>query len=275
MSRKYNSTTNVKYNIYNPKILKLKSTSQRIITKNIPKEENYKNNNNIKAQKNNGGVFSLENNLMNYNQNENSSNLKQNIISDDSSLDNISNIISQKKNNLPKTKMLFEDNESSLNDKKILTNSLQTKNKSNDKILQIFSNINNLSNKNKNIEVYDSHTKSFQLKMKKMKEMNNTILKENYNIKNNKTLNSSKKGGNDLDIDLLNNNHNIKSIINCKQKIIYMKNKNKLLNKGNIFFNDIHYNNGSFNFILNNSDNEKKLEEEDKTIPFLCCFSKS
>ena len=273
MSRKYNSTTNVKYNIYNPQILRLKSTSQRIITKNIPKEQNYKNNNNIKDQKNNE-VFALENNLINYNQKEQSSILKQNIINEDSSLDNISNIISQKKNNLPNTKMLFEDNESSLNEKKIFTNSLQTKNKSNNKNLKSFSNINNLSNKNKNIEVYDSHTKSFQIKMQKMKEMNNAILKEKYNIKNNKTLNSSKKGGKDLDIDLLNNNHNSKSIINCKRKI-YMKNKNKLLHKGNIFFNDIHYNNGSFNFILNNSDNEKKLEEEDKTIPFLCCFSKS
>ena len=174
--------------------------------------------------------------------------------------------------------MLFEDNESLLNEKQIITNSNQTKNKYNFKTLNSFSNTN--FSKNNNIEVCDSHTKSFQLKMKKMKEMNKAILKENYNIKN-KTFNDSKNGGKDSNNDLLNNYISSKSIINCKQKIIYMKNKNKLLNKGNIYFNDTqnNYNNsiGSFNSNLNNfvkEHNEKKLKE-DKTIPFLCCFSKS
>ena len=271
MSRKYNSTTNAKC-IYNPKILNLKSTSQRINTDNIPNEHNYKNNNNIQDQKSNGDI-SLDNNLMNYSKNEKSSNIKQNSINDDTSLDNISNIISQKQNNLPNTQMLFEDNESILNEKQIITNSNQTKNKYNFKTLNSFSNTN--FSKNNNIEVCDSHTKSFQLKMKKMKEMNKAILKENYNIKN-KTFNDSKNGGKDSNNDLLNNYISSKSIINCKQKIIYMKNKNKLLNKGNIILNDTQYNNnGSFNINIYNSDNDKKNEEEDKTIPFLCCFSKS
>ena len=265
MSRKYNSTTNAKC-IYNPKILNLKSTSQRININDIPYEHNLKNNN-IQDQKSNGNI-SLDNNLMNYSKNDKSSNLKPNSINDDTSLDNISNIISQKQNNLPNTQILFDDNES-----QIIANSNQTKNKNNFKTLKSFSN-NNFSNNNKNIEVCDSHTKSFQLKMKKMKEMNKAILKENYNIKN-KTFNDSKNGGKDSNNDLLNDYINSKSIINCKQKIIYMKNKNKLLNKGNIIVNDTQYNNGSFNFNSYNSDNDKKMEEEDKTIPFLCCFSKS
>lgn len=263
MSRKYNSTTNAKC-IYNPKILNLKSTSQRINTDNIPNEHNYKNNNNIQDQKSNGDI-SLDNNLMNYSKNEKSSNIKQNSINDDTSLDNISNIISQKQNNLPNTQMLFEDNESLLNEKQIITNSNQTKNKYNFKTLNSFSNTN--FSKNNNIEVCDSHTKSFQLKMKKMKEMNRTILKDNY-IKKNKQLNDSNKSENTFNSNDINN---LKYINKCKQKIIHMKNKNKLLGKMNGF--------NSFNSHLDdkykNNLNKKDGIKVSKVNSFLCCIGNS
>ena len=76
---------------------------------------------------------------------------------------------------------------------------------------------------------------------------------------------------------MLNSFNTSKSIINFKQKIIYMKDKNKLLNKGNIYFNDTQNNDSNGSFNINNffNENSNKKIEEDKTIPFLCCFSKS
>ena len=268
--RKYNSTTNSKF-INNPKIYNLKSTSQRINMNNLSKEQISKNSND-NDQKSNWD-FILENNSS---QNDKSSKNNQNQLKDDISLDNISNIILQKQNKLPDTHMLFEDNESSLNEKQNNTNSFQNKNKNNFKNLKSFCNINTFSNNN--IEACDSHTKSFQLKMKKMKEMNKSLLKDNSISKNNKTYNGSNKGKGQ-NINMLDSYNTSKSIINFKQKIIYMKDKNKLLNKGNKYFNDIHNNsnnsNGNFNFNnFLNERNDKKIEE-DKTIPFLCCFSKS
>ena len=255
MDRKNNST-NIPKNINNHIIYNLKSTSQRISLNNM-NEQNK--NNNDQDQKSISELF--QNQLINSSQNDKSSKFNKNITSDDISLDNISNILSQKQNKIPNTHMFFEDNESSFGDRQNLKN-INHKN---------LNNINSFSNTN--IEVCDSHTKSFHLKMKKMKEMNKTIMKENYITKNNKTFNATSKNGKNINSDL--------PIINFKQKIIYMKNKNKLLNKGNIYFNDTqnNYNNsiGSLNSNLNNfvkEHNEKKLKE-DKTIPFLCCFSKS
>ena len=271
MDRKYNSTTNPKF-INNPIIYNLKSTSQRININKFSKEQISKNSKD-NDQKSNGD-FILENKSS---QNDKSSKNNQNQLNDNISLDNISNIILQKQNKLPDTHMLFEDNESSLNEKQNYTNPFQTKNKNkiNFKNLKSFSNINTFSNNN--IEVCDSHIKSFQLKMKKMKEMNKSILKENCDLKNNKTYNASDNRKETNINNLLNNYNTSKSIINFKQKIIYMNDKNKLLNKGNIYFNDTQNNNsnGSFNFNdFFNVHNDKKIEE-DKTIPFLCCFSKS
>lgn len=260
-----NNTINNPIYLNRDKIYNLKSTSQRINMNNFSKDQICKNNND-NDQKSNGD-FILDNNSS---QNDKSSKNNHNLINDDLSLDNISNLISQKQNKLPDTHMLFEDNESSLNEKRNYTNPFQTKNKNNYKNLKSFSNINIFSNNN--MEVYDSHTISFQLKMKKMKEMNKAILKENYIIKNNnKTYNASNKGKvQNNNNNLLNRFNTTKSIINFKQKIIYMKDKNKLLNKQN------NNSTGSFNF--NNFFNEhsdKKIEEDNKTIPFLCCFSKS
>jgi hypothetical protein len=273
MDRKYNSTTNPKY-INNPIIYNLKSTSQRINTNKFSKVHNNKNSNE-NDQKSNGD-FILENNSS---QNDKSSKNNQNQLNDDTSLDNISNIISHKHNKLPDTHMLFEENDSSLNEKQNNTNPFQTKtkNKNNFKNLKSFSNINTFSNNN--IEVCDSHIKSFQLQMKKMKEMNKSLLKENCSVKNSKTFNANNASNKDKveNNNMLNSFNTSKSIINFKQKIIYMKDKNKLLNKGNIYFNDTQNNdsNGSFNFNNFFNENSNKKIEEDKTIPFLCCFSKS
>ena len=260
MEKKYNSTTNPKY-INNHIIYNLKSTSQRInnINNNL-KKNNYKNYNEQEQK----SINDLqENYLANSSQNDKTSKLNKNMTDDDLSLDNISNIISQKQSKLPDTKMLFADKESSLFTKQNLTN----------KLSKNLNKINSFSYNN--IKECDSHIKSFHLKMKKMKEMNNTIMKDDYVNKNNKTFNGSSKSDKNFFNDLPNDFNNSKSIINFKQKIIYMKNKNKLLNKGNIYFNDTQNNNisnGSYKFV--NEQNNKKLEE-DKTIPFLCCFSKS
>ena len=252
MDRKNNST-NIPKNINNHIIYNLKSTSQRISLNNM-NEQNK--NNNDQDQKSISELF--QNQLINSSQNDKSSKFNKNITSDDISLDNISNILSQKQNKIPNTHMFFEDNESSFGDRQNLKN-INHKN---------LNNINSFSNTN--IEVCDSHTKSFHLKMKKMKEMNKTIMKENYITKNNKTFNATSKNGKNINSDL--------PIINFKQKIIYMKNKNELLNNGNIHFDDTQNNNssGSFNInnIINENNNNKKMEEN-KTIPFLCCFSKS
>ena len=267
MEKKYNSTTNPKY-INNHIIYNLKSTSQRInnINNNNLKKNNDKNYNEQEQK----SINDLqENYLANSSQNDKTSKLNKNMTDDDLSLDNISNIISQKQSKLPDTKMLFADKESSLFTKQNLTN----------KLSKNLNKINSFSYNN--IKECDSHIKSFHLKMKKMKEMNNTIMKDDYVNKNNKTFNGSSKSDKNFFFFLPNDFNNSKSIINFKQKIIYMKNKNKLLNKGNIYFNDTqnNYNNsiGSLNSNLNNfvkEHNEKKLKE-DKTIPFLCCFSKS
>ena len=258
MDDKYNSSTNPK-SINNYIIYNLKSTSQRI---SMVKEQNIKNN----YDKDKKSIDDVHKNLTNSSQNYKSSTLNNSLTNDELSLDNISNMISQKKNKLPDTHMLFEDYESSKGDKKYFTNTYQKK----------MNKFNSFSNNN--IEVWDSHTKTFHLKMKKMKEMNKTIIKENYTTKNNKTFNASSKYGKDINNDLPNSFNNSKSIINFKQKIIYMKNKNKLLNNGNIHFDDTQNNNsnGSFNInnIINENNNNKKMEEN-KTIPFLCCFSKS
>ena len=129
MDQKYNSATNQKY-INNPKIYNLKSTSQRININKFFKDHNSKNNNDNNNQKSNGD-FRLENNNS---QNDKSSKNNQNQLNDDTSLDNISNIISHKYNKLPDMHILFEDDESSLNGKQNYTNPFQTKTKNKDTV---------------------------------------------------------------------------------------------------------------------------------------------
>lgn len=265
MEKKYNSTTNQKY-INNPIIYNLKSTSQRINMNNFGKEINYKNNNDINAKS--IGDFMPKNNLIDLSQNDNISSNQQNLINDEFSLDNISNIIDNDKKKISYIQMTFEDNKSSPID-----NSQHI----NNNLIQQLTDISDTKNKtfSKNsTKIYDSYTKSFQLKLKKMKEMNNTIIKENTIKKNNKTMNNSKKSENIYKFININNS---KSIINCKQKIISMKNKNKLIEnmngKGldnfNIHLNDVHNNNRYNNNLKKNNENKSN-----KVNSFLCCYGK-
>ena len=253
MEKKNNSAINQKY-INNNLILNLKSSSQRINNYNYGREQKLKNNNDRDSNIILGNIS--QNHLTNLSLNDKSSksNIKNNHKSDDFSLDNISNIIGKDKN-LPNTQMISEDNNSSLIDK----NTCQ--NKSNFmKVLTNLSDTKILSNND--TKEYDSHTKSFQMKMKKMREMNKTIIKENYNVKN-RGMNDSNKSQN------IKYNHldNSKSIINCKQKINSMKNKNKLiwkigdLKEFNIHLNDIH----------NNKISENKANSNNN---FFCCYGK-
>jgi hypothetical protein len=172
MEKKNNSAINQKY-INNNLILNLKSSSQRINNYNYGRQQKLKNN----IDRDSNIILSniSQNHLTNFSLNEKSStsNINTNHKSDDFSLDNISNIIGKDKN-LPHTQMILEDNNSSLIDKN--TN----QNKSNFmKVLTNLSDTKILSNND--TKEYDSHTKSFQMKMKKMREMNKTIIKENYN----------------------------------------------------------------------------------------------
>ena len=270
MDRKYNSTTNPKY-LNNHVILNLKSTSQRISMNNYSKPPSIKNSVDYQTSKNKL-ENSLGNSLINNYQDKVSNINKNNINDDDISLDNISNIISNKQNKLPNTQMIFEVKESPIFNN--MTNPIQNRGKYTLKNYNSFS-ITNTSVKtfcNKNtMDICDSHTKSFQLKLKKMKEMNRTLIKDNYLIKSNNTFNFSNKSS-------INENSMSKSIINCKQKIINMKNRNILLNK-NYYLNEISKSNitGSNNINFTNSVNESnnKKTKQNETIPFLCCFSKS
>jgi len=270
MDKKYNSITNPKY-LNNHAILNLKSTSQRISMNNFSKPLSIKNSVNYHSK--NKGEKSFGNNLINKNNQDKASNIDKNVTNDDLSLDNISNIISNKKSKLPNTQMIFQEKESSIFNN--MTNPIQNRGKYNLKNYNSFS-ITNTSVKtfcNKNtMDICDSHTKSFQLKLKKMKEMNRTLIKENYLMKSN-TFNFSNKSS-------INENSMSKSIINCKQKIINMKNRNILLNK-NYYLNEISKSKsnitGSNNINFTNSVNESndKKTEQNEAIPFLCCFSKS
>ena len=243
MDKKYNSTTNPKY-LNNHRILNLKSTSQRTNMNNYSNASNKKNDIKYQCQKGISGNL-LQNNLIYKNHNNKTFNANKRKISDDISIDNISNIISYKKNKLPNIQMNFEKKQS-LNDN------------------------NNICNNNTTNILCDSHTKSFQLKLKKMQEMNRTILKENFIMMNN-TFDPWKNSW-------FNRDKISKSIINCKQKIISMKIKNQLLtknfyseNKGN---NNI---NGKINNKLVNSvngDNDNKVKKN-VAIPLLCCTYKS
>ena len=241
MDKKYNSTTNPKY-LNNHRILNLKSTSQRTNMNNYSNASNKKNDIKYQCQKGISGNL-LQNNLIYKNHNNKTFNANKRKISDDISIDNISNIISYKKNKLPNIQMNFEKKQS-LND----NNSIHKINPKNYKSFSINTSNNNICNNNTTNILCDSHTKSFQLKLKKMQEMNRTILKENF------------------------------IMINCKQKIISMKIKNQLLtknfyseNKGN---NNI---NGKINNKLVNSvngDNDNKVKKN-VAIPLLCCTYKS
>ena len=113
------------------------------------------------------------------------------------------------------------------------------------------------------MKVCDSHTKSFQLKMKKMKEMNKIIFKENF-IKGDNLMNDSNKSENTYK-----NSNKSNYIINCKQKIISMRNKNKLIENMNDF--------NSFNIKLNENNNLNPNNEikVNRINPFLCCYGKS
>jgi hypothetical protein len=204
----------------------------------------------------------FENKLINKNHNNKTFNTNKSKISDDISIDNISNIISYK-HKLPNTQMIFEKKQSSSNINN-LTNPIQNRVNCNLK------NYKNFNCNNNTTEICDSHTKSFQLKLKKMKEMNRTIMKENYIMKNN--------AFNPWKSSWFNREKITKSIINCKQKIIYMKIKNQLLNK-NLYIDNKGNNNINGNInnkLINtvNEDNGKKIKQNE-TIPFLCCFSKS
>ena len=249
MSKKYNSTTNQK-NFYNHPIFNLKSTSQKINLINIPKDKTSKISN--KESKSFGG-FLYNNNLINLSQLDKSSNSKQNLVKDEYSIDNISNIIEPQKTKFPNNQIYFEDNKSSIID--------NFQNKSN-LIPRLTNDTNNFSG-NK-IKLCDSHTKSFQLKMKKMKEMNKIIFKDNC-IKKNKLMNDYSNKSEDTYKSNNKNNY----IINYKQKIISMKNKNTLL--GNMSdFND-------FNIKLtdNSNINQNKEIKVNKINSFLCCYGKS
>jgi hypothetical protein len=253
MEKKNNSAINQKY-INNNLILNLKSSSQRINNYNYGRQQKLKNN--IDRDSNIILNNISQNHLTNFSLNEKSStsNINTNHKSDDFSLDNISNIIGKDKN-LPHTQMILEDNNSSLIDKN--TN----QNKSNFmKVLTNLSDTKILSNND--TKEYDSHTKSFQMKMKKMREMNKTIIKENYNVKN-RGMNDSNKSQN-IKYNYLDNS---KSIINCKQKINSMKNKNKLIWK----IGDLK----EFNIHLNDIHNNKKSENKANNINnCFCCYGK-
>ena len=250
MEKKNNSAINQKY-INNNLILNLKSSSQRINNYNYGREQQLKNNNDRDSNILIGNIS--QNHLTNLIINDKSSmsNINNNLKSDDFSLDNISNIIGTDKN-LPHTQMILEDNNSSLFDKNTYPN------KSNYmKVLTNLSDTKILSNND--TKECDSHTKSFQMKMKKMREMNKTIIKENFNIKN-KGMNDSNKSQN------IKYNHldNSKSFINFKQKIIGIKNKNKLIWK----IGDLN----GFNIHLNDIHNNKKSENNTNNINnFFCC----
>ena len=158
--------------------------------------------------------------------------------------------------------MIFEKKQSSNNNN--LTNPELNRVKCNLKNNKSFNCNNNTT------EICDSHTKFFQLKLKKMQEMNRTIMKENYIMKNN-AFNPWKNSW-------FNREKIAKSIINCKQKIINMKIKNQLLKKNFYIDNKGNNNiNGNINNKLINTVNEdigKKIKQNE-TIPFLCCSSKS
>ena len=262
MDKKYNSTTNPKY-LNNHRILNLKSTSQRISMNNFSKASNNKNDINYQRQKGISGNL-LQNNLIYKNPNNKTFNANKRKISDDISIDNISNIISCKKNKLPHTQMNYEKKQPLIDN-----NSIHKCNPKNFKSFSINTSNNNICNNN-TTNICDSHTKSFQLKLKKMQEMNRTILKENFIMMNN-TFDPWKNSW-------FNRDKISKSIINCKQKIISMKIKNQLLtknfyseNKGN---NNI---NGKINNKLVNSvngDNDNKVKKN-VAIPLLCCTYKS
>lgn len=250
MSKKFNSTTNQKYSNNHP-IFNLKSTSQKINLLNIPKDTTSKSSNN-KGSKS-FGDFLYNNNSINPSQSDKSSSSKQNLINDEYSIDNISNIIEPQKKRFIDNQIFFEDNKSSIIDNNF-------KNKSNF-IPRLTTDINNFSD-NK-IKLCDSHTKSFQLKMKKMKEMNKVIFKDNFINKNNIIKDYSNKSENTYKSSNKNN-----YIINCKQKIISMKNKNTLMGNMNDFNN--------FNIKLNdNNINQNKEIKVNKINPFLCCYGKS
>lgn len=262
MDKKYNSTTNPKY-LNNHRILNLKSTSQRINMNNYSKASNNKNDIKYQGQK---GISEnlLQNNLINKNLNNKTFNANKSKISDDISIDNISNIISYKKSKIPHTQMNYEKKQPFIDN-----NSILKFNPKNYKSFSINTSNNNICNNN-TTSICDSHTKSFQLKLKKMQEMNRTILKENFIMMNN-TFDPWKNSW-------FNRDAISKSIINCKRKIISMKIKNQLLtknfyseNKGN---NNI---NGNINNKLVNSangDNDNKVKKNG-CIPFLRCSYKS
>ena len=245
MYKKYNSIQNQKYSNNYP-IINLKSTSQKINSFKEIKNNNQEYNNKDKESKS-IEVFVKHNNGINLSQIEKSSNNNQNILNDEFSLDNISNIIEPKKHKLiNNTQMIFEDNNSSKVD--------------NNNFIPRLTNLSNSNSiYNNNIKVYDNYTKSFHLKMKKMKEMNKTIIKKN------KIMNDSNRSDNTYKSSNINN---LKSIIKCKQNIIDMKNKSKFI--GNINgFNSFKVN------LLDNSNNSKLNKNKEikvnKTTPFLCC----
>ena len=245
MYKKYNSIQNQKYSNNYP-IINIKSTSQKINSFKEIKNNNQEYNNKDKESKS-IEVFVKHNNGINLSQIEKSSNNNQNILNDEFSLDNISNIIEPKKHKLiNNTQMIFEDNNSSKVD--------------NNNFIPRLTNLSNSNSiYNNNIKVYDNYTKSFHLKMKKMKEMNKTIIKKN------KIMNDSNRSDNTYKSSNINN---LKSIIKCKQNIIDMKNKSKFI--GNINgFNSFKVN------LLDNSNNSKLNKNKEikvnKTTPFLCC----
>ena len=245
MYKKYNSIQNQKYSNNYP-IVNLKSTSQKINSFKGIKNNDQEYNINDKESKS-IEVFVKHNNGINLSQIEKSSINNKNILNDDFSLDNISNIIEPKKHKLiNNTQMIFEDNNSSEVD--------------NNNFIPRLTNLSNSNSiYNNNIKVYDNYTKSFHLKMKKMKEMNKIIIKKN------KIMNDSNRSDNTYKSSNINN---LKSIIKCKQNIIDMKNKSKFI--GNINgFNSFKVN------LLDNSNNSKLNKNKEikvnKTTPFLCC----
>ena len=231
-------------------LMNYKSSSQRI---NNAYDKQILNNNYDKISKSIGNIN--QNNIINLSKMDKSSggDKKQNL--DENSLDNISNIIDSSQKKLTYNQLKFEDTKSSLIDNNCQNKSNTICGITND------SNNNNIFI-NDNLKIYDSHTRSFQMKMKKMKEMNKMIIKEN------KTMNDSYKSENTYKSSNLND---YKSIINCKQKLISMKNKNKLLgnindfNNFNIHLNDINNNN-------NNSSKNNEINQNKKMGSFFCCY---
>jgi len=262
MYKKYNSTFN-QNNIINTPILNLKLSQKNTELFN-PSERPSSKNLISKNELISTDDYLNKKDFNNINKIDKFSNSNLNLIRDDtSSLDNISRIIEPKNNILSNTQKFCEDNNSSLCDHNNLNHSITIPRLTAMVNPQLFTN---------NIKVYDSHTKSFQLKMKKMKEMNKIIIKKN------KIMNDSYKSFTTYNSNRMSN---LKLYNNGRHKIISMgsdnNNNSKLLeNIGGLNSFNIHINDNSNNVIDDNINiNKNNKNSGDKGKLILCCMYKS